>query len=127
MLYEGKVHEVYGYVQGVRAYRDDEEETNYCILKDGDGLTVVDEDDVHSPVSIDELDCDGLEQLWRDIRRGSMYTDDYRNTLDVPDAEAMAAWESFYHELCEEYGEFGADEHDTAKEFAEWYHCQLVA
>jgi hypothetical protein len=62
--------------------------------------------------------------LWGDIRRGSMFTDDYRNTVDVPDDVAMQAWEDFYNEQYEEYGEDGADEHDTAEEFADY--CDAI-
>ena len=121
---------MYGYAKGcsdTEMDMDEDDPSCYCILKDGDALTVVEEDDVCSPRSIEELDHDELMRLWGDIRRGSMYTDDYRNTVDVPDAVAMAAWEDFYNELYEEYGEQEADEHDTAKEFADWYHYQLAA
>lgn len=128
VLYEGKVYEVYGYAKGCSVferYPDEDGLTAYCILKDGDELRVVDEDDVCSPRTIEELSHDELMTLWSDICRGSMYTDDYRNSLDVPDGVAMAAWENFYNELYDEYGEDGAAEHDTAKEFADCY--QLAA
>lgn len=131
VLYEGKVREVYGYAKGCGMYdpwlRDEDDADCYCILKDGDGLQVVSEDDVCSPRTIEDLSHDELQQLWRDICRGSIYTDDYRNTLDVPDEDAMAACEDFYDELRDEYGEDHADEHDTAEEFADWYYCQLAA
>jgi len=126
VLYEGKVYDVYGYATG-SGDCDYDEDTDYCILKDGDELKVVEEDDVCSPRTIDELSHDELMTLWGDIRRGSMFYDDYRNTVDVPDGEAMQAWEDFYNELYEEYGEEHADEHDTAQEFADWYYGQLVA
>ena len=124
VLYQGKVREVYGYARGCGMYdrwlTDEDDAETYCILKDGEGLTVVEEDDVCSPRSISDLSQAELERLWCDIGRGSIYTDDYRNTLDVPDEDAMAAWEDFYDELREEYGEDGADAHDTPGEFAEW-------
>lgn len=123
VLYEGKVYEVYGYSTG-SGECDYDEDTDYCILKDGDELKVVEEDDVCSPRSIEELSHDELMTLWGDIRRGSMYTDDYRNTVDVPDDAAMQAWEDFYNELYEEYGEAHADEHDTAEEFADY--CDAI-
>lgn len=126
VLYEGKVYDVYGYATG-SGDCDYDNGTPYCILKDGDELRVVEEDDVHSPRTIDELSHDELMKLWGDICRGSMFTDDYRNTVDVPDGVAMQAWEDFYNELYEEYGEDGADEHDTAQEFADCYYGQLAA
>lgn len=126
VLYEGKVYEVYGYATG-SGETDYDEDTPYCILKDGDVLRVVEEDDVCSPRSIEDLSEDELKQLWRDIRRGSMYYDDYRNTVDVPDAVAMDAWEDFHNSLYDEYGEGGADEHDTAEKFAEYYCCMIAA
>jgi len=126
VLYEGKVYDVYGYATG-NGDCDYDEDTDYCILKDGDELRVVEECDVHSPRTIDELSHDELMTLWGDICRGSMYYDDYRNTVDVPDGEAMQAWEDFYNELYEEYGEEHADEHDTPMEFADWYYGQLAA
>lgn len=126
VIYEGKVYETYGYATGSGEI-DDDCDTPYCILKDGNELKVVEEDDVCSVRYIEDLDEDELKQLWRDIRRGSMYTDDYRNSLDVPDGVAMGAWEDFYNDLCDQYGEDGADEHDTAEAFAEYYYCTIAA
>lgn len=126
VLYEGKVYDVYGYATG-SGDCDYDDDTDYCILKDGDELRVVEEDDVCSPRTIDELSHDELMTLWGDICRGSMYYDDYRNTVDVPDGEAMQAWEDFYNELYDEYGEAHAEEHDTALEFADWYYGLLAA
>lgn len=124
VLYQGKVREVYGYAKGCGMYdrwlMDEDDAETYCILKDGDGWQVVEEDDVCSPRFISDLSQAELERLWCDIVRGSIYTDDYRNTLDVPDEDAMEAWEDFYDCLRDKYGEDGADGHDTAKEFAEW-------
>lgn len=125
VLYEGKVYDVYGYATG-SGDCDYDNDTTYCILKDGDELRVVEEDDVHSPRTIEELSHDELMRLHGDICRGSMYYDDYRNTVDVPDGVAMQAWEDFYNELYEEYGE-AAEEHDTAQEFADCYYGQLAA
>lgn len=118
VLYNGEVYDVYGYATG-SGECDFDEDTDYCILKDGNELRVVEEDEVCSARSIDELSRDERIRLWGDIRRGSMYIDDYRNTVDVPDRVAMYAWEAFYECQCEEYGD-DADEHDTAEEFAEW-------
>ena len=56
-----------------------------------------------------------------------VYTDDYRNTVDVPDTVAEDGYEEFWHYLVVEYGEDNAEEHDTAKEFADYYHEQLAA
>lgn len=126
VLYDGKVWPVAGYAEG-HGDCDYDGDTRYCILKDSDGYRVVDEDDVHSPRTIDELDHDELQRLWGDIRRGSMFYDDYRNTVDVPDGVAMGAWEDFYNAIYDEYGEAHAEEHDTAKEFADYYYNQLAA
>lgn len=125
VLYEGSVYQTYGYATG-SGDSDYDCDTAYCILHDGDELKVVLEDDVCSARSIEELDHDELVRLWGDIRRGSIYTDDYRNTVDVPDGVAMAAYEGFYEELYAEYGE-QADEHDTAEEFASYFDCVLAA
>ena len=130
VLYDGKVYEVYGYAQGCsvfECYADEDDMTAYCILKEGDELRVVDEDDVCSPRTIEDLSHDELMTLWGDIVRGSNYTDDYRNSVDVPDDEACDIYEDFWCYLVDEYGEDNAAGHDTAKEFADYFHCQLAA
>ena len=131
MLYEGKCYLVYGYAKGCGMYdlwlRDEDDAHSYCFLKDGDGLKVVDEDDVCTPRVIKDLSHDELERLWGDICRGSIYTDDYRNTVDVPDTLAEDAYEEFWRYLVDEYGEDKAEENDTAKEFADYYYGQLAA
>lgn len=128
VLYNGKVCQTYGYANGCdvcEQYADEDHLTDYCILKKGEELVVVYDDDVCTPRAIEDLTKEELERLHGDIIRGSIYTSDYRNSLDVPDEVAMDGYERFWLYLREKYGENAADEHDSAKEFAECYQSLL--
>ena len=128
VLYMGQVREVYGRAKGCSIFSSySDAKYDYVILKStyGDELTVVEEEFVNEIRSINDLDEDELKHLFCEICRGSIYLSDYRNSLNVPDEEAMDAWEEFYRAMCDEYGERHADEHDTPQEFAEYFYNEV--
>lgn len=128
VLYNGQEREVYGRAKGCSLFSSYcDAEYDYVILKStyGDELQVIEEDNVDEIRTINDLDHDELKHLFNQICRGSIYLSDYRNSLNVPDEEAMEAWEEFYRAMCDEYGNDHADEHDTAEEFADYYYNEI--
>lgn len=77
-------------------------------------------DDVEPDRNITDLSRKELVKLWGQIRRGSGYYVDYRNSLGVFENTAMACYEGFWAYLVDEYGEERAEIEDTAENFADY-------
>lgn len=78
-------------------------------------------DEIEEDVDPAMLSFDDCKKLWREIRKGSMFTCDYRNSLGVFEKTALDYYEGFLEYLVVEYGEEKANKKDTAEEFA--YYC----
>lgn len=91
-------------------------------LRDKNGkLIVTTLDKVEPNRDPSELTFDELENLWKEIRRGSIYTSDYRNFQGVYEGIACDCYEGFWASLVDEYKEeTEAEKHDTPEEFADY-------
>lgn len=67
-------------------------------------------------VSILDLNCDDLRQLYSEIRIGSIYSDDYENSLGVDEDEAFNCSERFLDKMYDE----GKEESYTEEDFVEF-------
>ena len=95
-------------------------------LKDEDGkIFTANMEDVEKNVNPASLSEEQLKKLRREICGGSLFFDDYKNSLGVFQNVALVYWEGFWEYLREEYvDEEIAEKHDTPEEFAEY--CRYV-
>lgn len=113
VLYDGHVRKVYGTF--TNTYDDD-----YVVLVVDDKHVIAEsyecEDEWCSPYDLGEEE---LKTLFSEIRRGSIYLSDYRNSVGVTWDEASDYCDDYYRWLEEKYGD-KCDDHDNLESWLEF-------
>lgn len=113
VLYDGRMYEVRG------KYINDEEEEKYVIIDKNTEYLFVDKDDIQDRKDVNLLDEEGYKTLFKEIRRGSIYLSDYKNSVGCTCDDACNFYESYYEWLQEEFGE-DSDEHDNLESWLKY-------
>ena len=106
VLYDGEKYEVRG------KYINDEEEEKYVLIDKNTEYFFVDKDEVQERHYVDSLNEEGYKTLFKEIKRGSIYLSDYKNSVCCTCEDVCDFCENYYEWLQEEYGD-DADEHDN--------------
>ena len=106
VLYDGRMYEVRG------KYINNEGDEKYVLIDKNAEYLFVDKDDIQERNDVDSLDEEGYKTLFNEIKRGSCYLSDYRNSVGCTCEDACNFCENYYEWLQEEYVD-GADEHDN--------------
>lgn len=93
-------------------------ESEYSVIEIDGEWKVVESEDIMEERCIYNLSEDELKKLRTEIRGGSIYTTDYKNSLGVHPDVVCDAYDDFWSSLEDEYGYENAEEHDTPEEFA---------
>lgn len=113
VLYDSKMYEVRG------KYINDEEEERYVLIDRNKEYLFVDKDEIQKRHYIHSLDEEGYKTLFNEIIRGSIYLDDYKNSVGCTCDDACNFCENYYEWLQEEYVD-DADEHDTIESWLKY-------
>lgn len=105
-------------------FTTEEWDMEFVTLKDEDGRTFqASMEDVEPDRDIETLSREELVKLWGEMCKGSVYYDDYQNSVGVFERVAHDWYESFWSYLSGEYGEKAAEEKDIAENFADYVLC----
>ena len=113
VMYDCKMYDVRG------KYYDCLGQEKYVLIYKNTEYLFVDKDDIQERRDVNLLDEEGYKTLFNEIRRGSCYLSDYRNSVGCTCDDACNFYESYYEWLQEEYGD-DADEHDNLESWLKY-------
>ena len=99
VMYDCEMYEVRG------MYYDCLGDEKYVLIDRNTEYLFVDKNDIQERHDVDSLDEEGYKTLFKEIRRGSIYLSDYRNSVGCTCEDACNFCESYYEWLQEEYGD----------------------
>ena len=113
MLYDSEMYEVRGKYYDCLGYE------KYVLIDKNTEYLFVDNDDIHERHDIDSLDEEGYKTLFNEIRRGSCYLSDYRNSVGCTCDDVYSFCDGYYEWLYDEFGE-DSDEHDNLESWLKY-------
>lgn len=113
VLYDGKMYEVRG------KYINDEYDEKYVLIDRNTEYLFVDSVDIQERNDVDLLDEEGYKTLFNEIRRGSIFLDDYKNSVGCTCDDVYSFCDGYYEWLYDEFGE-DSDEHDNLESWLKY-------
>ena len=113
VLYDSEMYEVRG------KYVNDEEDEKYVLIDKNTEYLFVDSVDIQERNDVNLLDEEGYKTLFNEIRRGSIYLSDYKNSVGCTCDDVSSFCDAYYAWLYEEFGK-DSDEHDKLESWLKY-------
>ena len=99
VMYDCMMYDVRG------KYINDEGDEKYVLIDKNTEYLFVDKDDIQERHDVNLLDEEGYKTLFNEIRRGSFYLGDYKNSVGCTCTDVCSFCDGYYECLYDEFGE----------------------